>query len=100
LLLAERDGEVLGYIHMALKEIENSMVLRPRRYIKIHDLAVGQIHHRRGAGSALMQAAERWAKEKGVDTIELNVWEFNSGAFAFYQELGYITSMRHMWKRI
>jgi ribonuclease HI len=100
LLLAETDGEVLGYIHMALKEIENSMVLRPRRYIKIHDLAVGKKHHRSGAGSALMQAVERWAKEEGVDTIELNVWEFNIGALAFYQELGYTTSMRHMWKRV
>jgi len=100
LLVAERDCEILGYIQMALKEAENVPVLRPRHYVKIRDLAVGKKYQRSGAGSALMQAAERWAKERGTDTVELNVWEFNRGAFAFYQKLGYVTSSRHMWKHL
>jgi len=100
LLVAERGCVVLGYVHLALKEAENVPMLRPRSYVKIRDLAVARKYQRSGAGSALMQAAERWASERGIDTIELNVWEFNRGAFAFYQKLGYVTSSRHMWKHI
>ena len=100
LFVAERGGEVLGVIHLALKESEDYPVLRPRRYVKIRDIAVAGQHVRSGAGTALVAAAERWAKEHGTDTVELNVWEFNRGAFAFYQKLGYSTSMRHMWKQV
>ena len=100
LLVAEQHGEVVGYINLAVKEVEDNAVLVPRRYVKIRDLAVSKKHHRSGAGSALMQAAERWARERGVDTLELSVWEFNRGALAFYQEMGYSTAAREMWKRI
>jgi ribosomal protein S18 acetylase RimI-like enzyme len=36
---------------------------------------------------------------KGADTIELNVWEFNRGAMAFYRQLGYRTTSRKMSKK-
>jgi GNAT superfamily N-acetyltransferase len=100
LLVAERGCVVLGYVHLALREAENVPVLRPRRYVKIRDLAVAGKYQKSGVGSALMKAAERWASERGIDTIELNVWEFNRGASAFYQKLGYVTSSRYMWKHI
>jgi len=100
LMVAERNGQVLGCIHLGLKESESYPVLRPRRYIKIHDIAVGSGFQGSGAGSALMHAAEQWAEEHGIHTIELNVWDFNRGAFAFYQKVGYVIASRHMWKHI
>ncbi len=100
LLVAERGGEVLGVIHLALMKSDDYPVLKPRRWVKVRDIAVSRKHLKAGVGAALMAAAERWAKEKGVDTLELNVWEFNKGAFAFYQKMGFETASRHMWKRI
>jgi GNAT superfamily N-acetyltransferase len=90
----------LGYIHLSIIEAEKLGMLKPRRYVKIRDLAVAGKYQKSGVGSALMQVAERWASERGIDTIELNVWEFNRGVFAFYQKLGYVTSSYHMWKHI
>ena len=100
LLVAERDFIILGYIHISLMETEKLAMLKPRHFVKIRDLAVAWKYHRSGAGSALMQAAERWAMEHGIDTIELKVWEFNRGAFSFYDKMGYTTSSRHMWKHL
>jgi ribonuclease HI len=100
LLVAVKGCEILGYIHMALQGDEKHPALLPRQYIKVRDLAVDRKFQHSGAGRALMQAAEGWARERGVNTIELNVWEFNRGAFAFYQKMGYVTSSRHMWKHI
>ena len=98
--VAERDGTVLGYIHLAFHDEETRGGLLARRYVKVRDLAVARKYQRSGAGSALIQAAESWARERGIDTLELIVWEFNRGAFAFYQEIGYVTASRHMWKHI
>ena len=100
LLVAESGGKLLGYIQLNVIEAEMVHTLKSRRYTKVRDVAVRQDYRRSGYGNALMQAAERWASERGIDTIELNVWEFNRGASAFYQKLGYVTSSRHMWKHI
>jgi GNAT superfamily N-acetyltransferase len=54
----------------------------------------------RGAGRALMNAAEAWAREHGAERLHLNVWEFNEGAIAFYERLGYVTFSRNMWRKL
>jgi GNAT superfamily N-acetyltransferase len=36
------------------------------------------------------------AKEKGFDRIELNMWEFNRDALAFYESVGFETYRRYM----
>jgi GNAT superfamily N-acetyltransferase len=36
-----------------------------------------------------MERAHRWALDKGVSEVELSVWDFNEGAIAFYENLGY-----------
>ena len=38
----------------------------------------------------------RFAKEKGFHRIELNMWEFNRGALAFYESIGFETYRRYM----
>jgi GNAT superfamily N-acetyltransferase len=46
----------------------------------------------------LMQAAEEWARTKGLTDVRLNVFEFNEGARDFYARLGYRTLSRHLHK--
>jgi ribosomal protein S18 acetylase RimI-like enzyme len=48
----------------------------------------------------LMRAAEKWASEQGMEDIELNVWEFNRAALAFYRSVGFETARRTMLKKI
>jgi ribonuclease HI len=98
--VSERGRYILGLIHLAFHDEPMRGGVLARRYVKVRDLAVARKYQRSGAGTALMKVAERWARERGTDTIEFNVWEFNRGAFAFYQKLGYVTSSRHMWKHI
>ena len=37
-----------------------------------------------------------YAKNKGFDRIELNMWEFNRNALAFYEASGFTTYRRYM----
>jgi RimJ/RimL family protein N-acetyltransferase len=52
-------------------------------------LMVAQGYRRRGAGTALMQAAEDWARTTGVEKLELHVFPYNEPAIALYERLGY-----------
>jgi GNAT superfamily N-acetyltransferase len=42
-----------------------------------------------GAGTALMEACEAWARERGCAIVVLNVLRENERARAFYERLGY-----------
>ena len=52
-------------------------------------LMVARHHRRRGAGRALMLAAERWAGRAGIAKLELHVFPHNTPAIALYESLGY-----------
>jgi RimJ/RimL family protein N-acetyltransferase len=52
-------------------------------------LMVASAYRRRGVGSALMQAAESWARRAGVSKLELHVFPHNAPAIALYEKLGY-----------
>ena len=73
-------------------------LLVPRYYASIDDLVVRESWRQRGVGRALMARAEQWARERGLETIEFGVWEFNAGAIRFYEQLGYTTLSRTMSK--
>ena len=44
----------------------------------------------RGVGSALLAAAEDWARTVGVRKIELHVFPHNDAAIALYGRVGYV----------
>jgi ribosomal protein S18 acetylase RimI-like enzyme len=55
----------------------------------IGELAVSKRAARRGVGSALVEAAEGWAREQGLVNLTLLTGAFNTGARAFYAALGF-----------
>ena len=57
------------------------------RLAKITEIAVAR--DGAGAGSLLMEASERWARERGCDRLVLNVMEGNARARRFYERHGY-----------
>ncbi len=100
LFVAESDGQIVGLVQAYIREAPDISLFVPRRYAVIDNVAVAEEFRRLGVGQALIERAERWAKDKKADQIELNVWEFNAGAIAFYDKLGYETARRTMWKSL
>ena len=85
LLVAEADGERMGFVHI---KVENDYFSgEPRAYVS--DVAVAAEAEGRGAGRALMGAAEAWARARGHRTIALDVFAANARARAVYGRLGY-----------
>jgi len=98
LFVAEVEGQVAGFVHALVRDTPPWPVLVPRRRAFVDSLAVGQEFRRHGIGRALMDRAHTWAAAKGAVDVELNVFEFNQPALAFYRALGYETSTRRMVK--
>lgn len=83
-LVAESDGEVLGYLHLADYRL---LYMPPLK--RILGIAVFSAHHREGIGKALLEAGEAWAREEGAAGVVLTSGETRTGAHAFYRALGY-----------
>jgi ribosomal protein S18 acetylase RimI-like enzyme len=100
LYVAESEGMVIGAVHVGARSTPDVPLLVSRRYAVVETLAVLATHRRVGVGRALMERAQDWATEHGMTEIELNVWEFNRDAIAFYQALGYSTIRRTMHRYV
>ena len=98
ILVAEHAENIAGFVRMKMSETPDYPVFIPRRYAKINDFGVRESFQRRGVGRALMQAAEKWARDHGAQDIELDVWEFNRAAMNFYLEMGFSGIRRTLWK--
>ena len=78
-LVALEDGRVLGYVGMMCVLDEGQII----------NVAVHPDARRRGVGRTLMQAAEAYAKERGIVFLSLEVRESNIAARSLYSSLGW-----------
>ena len=71
-----------------------------RKFAVIDNIGVHPDHRQQGLATALMKSAEEWAKEKGAQNMELNVYLFNSNAQLLYNKLGYSPISQKMSKTL
>lgn len=75
---------VVGWLHAA--EVE---LLESGRRCEIPGLVVDPGHRRHGAGRLLVDAAERWARERGFDEVGVRSNVVRAESHPFYERLGY-----------
>ncbi len=86
--VAELEQQVVGYVFLNVNDTPPYSYLMPRRVAEISDIAVLKAYNSKGIGHQLFAASIEWAKAKGATDLELQVWEFNKNAIAFYERLG------------
>ncbi len=99
LVACRREGPV-GLAVLIERQVPPSMVRPPRRIVEVDNLVVTVVCRGQGIGTALLRAAETWARERRAETLELGVHEFNAGAVGFYQSWGMETDLRRMRKSL
>jgi len=100
LFVAESAGAIAGIVIVVIRETAAVPILVPRRYAFVDSLVVREPFRRMGIGRMLMERVHAWSRGRGLGEAELNVWEFNEGARALYESLGYETSRRTLIKRL
>ena len=79
---------VLGYAFCQIKEYKNINNIHPHKSLYIDDLCVDEKYRRHHIGKSLLMHVEDYARKNNFYSIELNVWECNSKAKAFYESMG------------
>jgi predicted N-acetyltransferase YhbS len=88
-LVADHDGEVLGFIAIhALPRFEQS-----DRVVRVMALVVGAGERDRGIGHLLMGEAERLGRELGAAFAEVTAGHHRADARHLYESLGYDASV-------
>ncbi len=81
-------GDILGYGSAQLSLIQGVELLLDRKMLYINELVVGSDGRGQGTGKKLMHALIELGRELQADSVELTVSTFNTGAQAFYEQMG------------
>jgi ribosomal protein S18 acetylase RimI-like enzyme len=87
LFVAERNGEVVGFLSGELRE--GSPAFKPKTWAAVEDIYVAPEHRSLGIGHALFGECQEWARQKGADGVSLQVAAGNIRARKFYESLGF-----------
>ncbi|HEY2326640.1 MAG TPA: GNAT family N-acetyltransferase [Gaiellaceae bacterium] len=85
-LVAEAEGKIVGSIHAALSR---------HGYAEI-GMAVAREWRGKGVGSALLSAAEEFARQNGAHKLSLDVFAHNERAIALYTKHGFVVEGRRV----
>jgi ribosomal protein S18 acetylase RimI-like enzyme len=101
ILVAQDAGSerLRGFVVLMICELPASTVCRARRFVEIDKLVVDSTARRGGIGRALLDEAIAWAESAGLGCLEVAVNEFNTGAIALYESMGFETVLRRLTRK-
>ncbi len=94
--VAEKDGTICGFAVLHHINRPENPFMKERDFLDIDEFCVDEAFRRQGIASEMIAFIREFAKEKGFHRIELNMWEFNQDALAFYEAAGFQTFRRYM----
>jgi GNAT superfamily N-acetyltransferase len=100
IFIAEEEGHAVGYISFKLVERPESPFTFATRLLHIDQISIRPAVHAQGIGRALMQQAERLAREWHVKRMQLDSWDFNVAAHGFFEHLGFRKFNYRFWRHV
>jgi len=99
-LVAIADGTIIGMVELWLHRPKDPNSARPPLVAAHLGIAVSRAARGQGVGTALMDAAEVWARAHGAEQMDLGLDAANIGALRLYERLGYEVHGHSMSKPI
>jgi ribosomal protein S18 acetylase RimI-like enzyme len=97
-LVAERDGTVVGYVHAGLEPLSWKELRDAAGFI--HDVAVDESARGEGVATVLLEAAMAWLREHGARRVLLWTAESNAAAQRLFAKLGFRRTMVEMTREL
>jgi len=98
ILVAERDGEVLGYTYAGV-EGTDYMALRGPAGV-LYDIVVDPAHRKQGVGRMLLDATLDALKARGAPRVVLSTAERNASAQRLFDRAGFRRTMIEMTREL
>jgi ribosomal protein S18 acetylase RimI-like enzyme len=98
IFVAEIDARVVGYVFAGLEPLSWKELRGPAGFI--HDVVIDEAARGSGAGTALVDAAIAWLRDRGVPRVLLWTAEHNQGAQRLFERLGFRRTMIEMTREL
>ena len=95
-MVAERNGEVVGYIVLREIKREPDLLHCARHWLDIEHLSVAEGGRRVGVATALLKQTRFIARRRGIHEIKVGVGAFNAPAVEAYERLGFKHAFHQM----
>lgn len=99
LFVAESPRGLVGCVRFELRSARKAG-RRPRPRVYIDLLVVAPKWRSQGVGALLLDRVHAVARSSGIDTVELDVYQFNAAGVRLYEKMGYETTLRRMKLRL
>jgi GNAT superfamily N-acetyltransferase len=97
-LVAERAGEIVGYIYAACEPMSWKELRAACGYV--HDVFIDEGVRHQGVARLLMRAMIEWAKGKGLPRLVLSSAAGNASAQRLFESLGFRRTMIEMTREL
>lgn len=94
------EGQSLGYAWLEIREYPENVFMKSYRSVYIHQLGIMKVHRNKGIGRLLMNFINNFAKENGIDKIQLDYWLDNESASQFYIKNGFKSYRNYLYKEV
>jgi ribosomal protein S18 acetylase RimI-like enzyme len=94
LLVAEREGRVIGYVYAGLEGYDYMSLRGPAG--ALYDIVVDPAHRGGGVGRVLLDAALTWLAARGAPRVLLSTAEQNEPAHRLFARAGFRRTMIEM----
>lgn len=95
-LVALCGDQIVGFVSLAEKSYASAPMYVPKRYGLVDNAVVASTSRRVGIGHQLFNAAIAWLQARGIDSVQVQVWNKNEEAMRFYAKQGF----KHMYTRM
>ena len=87
-VFVKNKGEYIGYaLIVHRKALANNPFTNPDfESLYVDQMSIGEAYQNRGVGKQLIEYIKTIAKERGINKIQLDVWNNNHQAKAFYEK--------------
>ena len=96
IIVAAIEDEIVGFAVVQYIVRPESPYNKERKFFHIEEFGVDENYRRKGIATAIIDFVKEDAKKRSFKKIELDMWEFNDGALAFYESIGLKTFRRYM----
>lgn len=98
ILVAERDGEVVGYTYSGVEGTDYMSLRGPAGVL--YDIVVDPAHREQGVGWALLEATLEKLKAKGAPRVVLSTAQRNESAQRLFARAGFRRTMIEMTREL
>jgi ribosomal protein S18 acetylase RimI-like enzyme len=98
ILVAERDGEVIGYTYAGVEGTDYMSLRGPAGVL--YDIVVDPAHRKQGVGRMLLDATLEALKARGAPRVVLSTAERNAAAQRLFDRAGFRRTMIEMTREL